>query len=404
MAITHTSIPAYIPTGNNFELVVSTTTTGVSDHRLHISATVTDAAGNALFTFTDQLPVIDSQATFYLNQYLQKKITGHFEKLLGKASKYTNLVYKYVVDEIWESYNYLDTHQNAVTSTTEYFAIQSTVSDELQKLWKAQSKNLYTEWLTPGKFLSTTPESIILNLQESFHIYWLALAIGTYSLRADVTFSDASTATLTLGTTTTTVAGTVCEFQCSYADKKLSAQEIAKTIVSYQVYVYNGTSTVSNTITITLNRTYYPTIMQFIFLNELGMYDYLSMVGASSKQNTIDIQAGVYNEISVAARKKRKQQFSAQTTYYVRDTAYIEWLSGTIRSTDAYHVDGGYVYSILISNENDTPQRSQSFMHLYSISFTHENLAALLTDKLPGTFDSTITRFSSTEVTFDRTS
>lgn len=246
--------------------------------------------------------------------------------------------------------------------------------------------NSFLEWITNSKsFLTLSPKTLITRTDQVqklyFLIYWANQAGDKITLKIDITFTDATTATYTPAQESAAIGMyQVFEFAVGYSVLGLAdwagTNYPGKTIAKYAVTAMVGETAVSETRTYIVDRKAYPGMHQFLFANSVGGYDTLMALGNSELNSSYDYEVVDQQSPGVQALAEKKQLFVDDVDVHICRTGYMNidmalYMAEFFMSDERYEISGSTLIPVVLRNTKVL--RSRDSENLYYCEFEYEH-------------------------------
>lgn len=248
--------------------------------------------------------------------------------------------------------------------------------------------NSFLEWITQTQsFLTLSPKTLITHTDQVqklyLLIYWANQAGDKITLKLDITFTDATTATYTPAQESAAInMYQVLEFAVSYSVLGLAnwagTNHPGKTIAKYAVTAMVGETPVSETRTYIVDRKAYPGMHQFLFANSVGGYDTIMAVGNSELNSSFDYEVIDQQSQGVQALAEKKQLFvdnidtiTCRTGYMSKDMA--EYMAEFFLSNERYEITGSNLIPVVLHNTKTLRIRDSENLYYAEFEYEHAN-------------------------------
>ena len=353
--------------GNPVEVMIETSTTNVSNHKIHLAISF----DNFNTTFVElQLQVINGKSIFNISEFLKKEYFNQFN-----YSDFVNLItQKNIVDtykiRFWETYNNNHIIYNSTTSSS-FFYIQAGIDDNLLSYFSSENTNFYSEFISSGKFLTWQPNNKKVLISEIDKLYFYSLS-NYFVAKLNVIITKQNSVETKIFSKNLS-ADKIYEIN-SGPGNILLTELTDNRILYYDIFLTNSTGTkISETRRYYIDRNFYNNIKYFIFKNSLGCYDCFKTTGIT------EVNSNYTSDFVDNAKKVN----STKTTTYKTNTGHLNYFNSNaldlnnyfdelFLSSEVYLIENNLFKPITIIS--DTRKVSQDNKYLYSFDFEYYTL------------------------------
>ena len=370
-----------------------------------------DATGNVVFDVSS-----------YLLSKIEQFSLPHFsiELLSGNSKIYTDGILRYKLGRC-EKYN---GQVNRIDIGDEFIAVMGGLSREALNYWNEQDHAYWDDSDNQKRFLTWAPRKKLTSTTQLERLFFIALSGSRVSLipYIEVVFDDNSTMSYPLAAIALSDIS-IIELQVGYSELHLDAIQPIKNVVSWKVWLVNGSEPISEVFEFDLDPREREYDRQFIFRNSFGWYDTALFTGKIESDLEYDRSEGymvtevvetVYNTPDKALQNIESQTYNGTTGWLKAEI--IEWLRDLFLSKEIYEIIDGRCYPVIITVKKVIKCKDMDDKLQLNIEYSrsYKNIYFSTIEPLgnvngngnmlqPLTFDSTLVTFDSTQITFDET-
>jgi hypothetical protein len=305
------------------------------------------------------------EAVFNLKDYLQTQIPEFFIRSDIYAQFDTVISYKVAYKESNESI-YIEEELKALRGGVDDYFLE-----ELNKL----ELTFYDYFYVQGKrFMTMQPNNKYVSTNTLDLLFFVATAdIATVNYILTLTFSDATTQTVTLDTLVF-VTDNIYKFNSGFLNLALDQYESSnKLVTSYTLKLTDGTNDISEIRTYYVDRTYYPNERQFVFENSMGVYDIMRFVGQATVTDEIDATEAIVDRTSRVLEKLNVETYVNNTGWinllYQSAEQAKEYMREVYLSKNVSAIIELSVFPIIVTNKKILKKRDQQYVTSISLEY-----------------------------------
>jgi len=354
-------------------VVLSTTTTDVENHYLHLQ--VKDK--NNVIIAEDRLAVNRSEASFDISEYLkiqQKKLFNLFEdENTVERHENDDLLFKYRLT-VFETFDNDGVEHNKFVSDKDLFVLQGGLSKCLLSQYKKFNTSFYQEFIEKHKFLTWQPDSKKMNINDTEKLYFYS----TYDEEVKFVISYTTTSSINENTLAQFQIEGNAIYEITLCPKEFTFLEQSEkdNLISFDIYIVRPNSEqvqLSEKRTFHIDKTYHNNSKQFIFKNSLGLYDTIRLLGITEEKS--EFEHIIYHSDKISKKLTDFNEIHTTNsgllslTYQKPDLA-LDYFNEIFLSEDVYIVDKyRIVRPILITSNSKKGLVSNKFLHSFEIEY-----------------------------------
>jgi hypothetical protein len=299
---------------------------------------------------------LDGRTMFDISEFLDSILQGftppHFNIIptTGNMHCFTDgiLIYQVAFCEKYEGTTkrlYTDNQRSAVLGG---------LSREALVYWNEENP----WWEDPDnlmKFLTWCQSGKLTSMVQMERLYFFNPSYSSLTLNIKVTFSVGSVVLIT-GSPITVTPNSIVELQVGYEDLLLGSIDPSRDVISYQIWLTNNSTTISEVYEFDLDPRIRENDRQFLFRNSFGWYDAALFTGKIESDleydridgyTVIEEEETVYNAPDRAFSNPEQQTFNGSSGWICSST--LEWLRDMFLSREIYEIIDGKCYPIVIT-------------------------------------------------------
>lgn len=269
--------------------------------------------------------------------------------------------------------------QKLVKPADIYYAIPGGVSSEDKKYYDLFQLDYYNYTGNTVKFLTWQPNNTIVSKTQSNRLFFFTPdPITNLTIYCKIYYTNNTTHILYPATQSNAIENTVYEIICGFASLNLDSFYPSKTILKYDIAIYDG-AFISEIRTFIIDTKVYRNEKYFDFRNSFGAYDSVRFTGEvirslETERESAKLINELYDVETIDQHIEGSHVFKANTGWLDRSNedgiAYSHYLNDFLLSHEIYEVRGMKRTRIRITANKFEKHRTNE--NLYSLEFTFE--------------------------------